>query len=100
MTNSQSKHYDTARLHLLPENLVCRWLLLLQGCGDSDDNDDAVTAPVPVVYRAEITRTQYGIAHIVAEDWGGLGYGHGYAFAQDNYCSLMQDIGPGTFMFS
>lgn len=75
---------------LLPLGLLC--LLLLQACADSDDKDDAVTAPAPVVYRAEITRTQYGIPHIVAEDWGGLGYGHGYAFAQDNYCVLMQEI--------
>ncbi len=74
---------------LLP---VLLYLALLQGCSNSDDNDDALTAPAPAVYRADITRTEYGIPHIVAEDWGGLGYGHGYAFAQDNYCALMQEI--------
>jgi acyl-homoserine-lactone acylase len=41
-------------------------------------------------YRAEIRRTEYGIPHIVARDYGSLGYGYGYAFAQDNLC-LMAD---------
>ena len=69
-------------------SVVLSILLLLPACSDSDDNDDFTAAP----YRAEITRTEYGIPHIKAEDWGSLGYGHGYAFAQDNYCVLMQEI--------
>jgi acyl-homoserine-lactone acylase len=43
-------------------------------------------------YRAEITRTAYGIPHIIANTWEGLGYGHGYAYAQDNFCVLMREI--------
>ena len=39
-------------------------------------------------YRAEIRRTSYGVPHILASDFGGLGYGSGYAFAQDNLCLL------------
>lgn len=69
-------------------SVVLSILLLLPACSDSDDDDDFTAAP----YRAEITRTEYGIPHIKAEDWGSLGYGHGYAFAQDNYCVLMQEI--------
>ena len=45
-----------------------------------------------VKYRAEITRTEYGIPHIIARNWEGLGYGHGYAYAQDNFCVLLQEI--------
>jgi acyl-homoserine-lactone acylase len=45
-----------------------------------------------VKYRAEITRTEYGIPHIIASNWEGLGYGHGYAYAQDNFCVLMREI--------
>lgn len=37
-------------------------------------------------FTAEIVRTQYGIPHITAPDYAGLGYGQGYAFAQDNLC--------------
>ena len=47
-------------------------------------------------YRAEIRRTAYGIPHIKAEDWAGLGYGHGYAYAQDNYCVAMRGIIAAT----
>jgi Penicillin amidase len=35
-------------------------------------------------YSAEIRRTAYGIPHVLAKDYGSLGYGYGYAFAQDN----------------
>jgi acyl-homoserine-lactone acylase len=41
-------------------------------------------------YSVDIRRTEYGIPHIVARDYGSLGYGYGYAFAQDNLC-LMAD---------
>ncbi|MER6582226.1 penicillin acylase family protein [Nonomuraea sp. NPDC001023] len=39
-------------------------------------------------YSAEIRRTEYGIPHVSAKDHGGLGFGYGYAFAQDNLCVL------------
>jgi acyl-homoserine-lactone acylase len=38
--------------------------------------------------RATIQRTAYGVPHILAADWSGLGYGYGYALAQDNFCVL------------
>jgi acyl-homoserine-lactone acylase len=38
--------------------------------------------------RATILRTSHGIPHIVADDFPGLGYGYGYALAQDNLCVL------------
>ena len=43
-------------------------------------------------YSAQITRTEYGIPHIVADDWGSLGFGQGYAFAQDRACTLLDQI--------
>jgi acyl-homoserine-lactone acylase len=43
-------------------------------------------------YAADIKRTQYGIPHITANDWGSLGFGYGFAFAQDNYCTLLRGI--------
>jgi acyl-homoserine-lactone acylase len=42
-------------------------------------------------YKVTITRTEYGIPHIVARDFGSLGYGYGYAFAQDNLCTMAAD---------
>jgi acyl-homoserine-lactone acylase len=43
-------------------------------------------------YTANITRTSYGVAHIVADDWAGLGFGQGYAFAQDRACTLIDQV--------
>ncbi|MEU6238506.1 penicillin acylase family protein, partial [Kitasatospora sp. NPDC047058] len=43
-------------------------------------------------YTAKIRRTEYGVPHIVARDFGGLGFGYGYAFAQDNLCQLADHV--------
>ncbi|MBW2404202.1 MAG: penicillin acylase family protein [Deltaproteobacteria bacterium] len=43
-------------------------------------------------YSATIVRTTYGIPHVTADDFGSLGYGAGYAYAQDNFCVLMKEI--------
>ncbi len=43
-------------------------------------------------YAAEIVRTTYGAPHITASDYGGLGYGSGYAFAEDNVCLLADQV--------
>ena len=71
--------------------------LFIIACSDSGSSSqpDAPVVEPPVeeiTYQATITRTEYGVPHIVAEDWGGLGYGHGYVFAEDNYCMLMEEI--------
>ena len=39
---------------------------------------------------ATIRRTKYGIPHIVADDFAGLAYGYGYAFAEDNICTIAE----------
>ncbi|KRP66765.1 acylase [Pseudomonas orientalis] len=41
---------------------------------------------------AEIRRTTYGVPHIRADDERGLGFGIGYAYAQDNLCLLANEI--------
>lgn len=41
---------------------------------------------------AEIRRTSHGVPHIRAKDERGLGYGIGYAYAQDNLCLLANEI--------
>jgi acyl-homoserine-lactone acylase len=45
-------------------------------------------APAPR-FAADIRRTAYGVPHITAKDMGGLGYGYGYASAEDNLCEIM-----------
>jgi acyl-homoserine-lactone acylase len=43
-------------------------------------------------YQATIRRTAFGIPHILADDWGGLGFGEGYAQAEDNACDLADQV--------
>lgn len=43
-------------------------------------------------FEASITRTTYGIPHITARDWRGVGYGVAYAYAEDNLCLLAEEI--------
>ena len=50
----------------------------------------AGTGQAAARYEATITRTTFGIPHIQAKDFGGLGFGAAYAEAQDNIC-LMAD---------
>ncbi len=62
--------------------------LILLAC----DAEESINEISGAQYQVAITRTQYGIPHITANDWGSLGYGHGYAYAQDNYCVMMRGI--------
>ena len=39
---------------------------------------------------ATIRRTDHGIPHITAKDYAGLGYGYGYALAEDNLCVIAE----------
>ena len=64
----------------------------LSACG-GDGNPDPYPFPGGPgggdgTYSAEIRRTAMGIPHIKAANWGSLGYGVGYAQAQDNLCTL------------
>jgi acyl-homoserine-lactone acylase len=50
------------------------------------------TTAAPSGYSAQITHTEFGIPHIVADDWGSLGFGQGYAYAQDRACTLIDQV--------
>ena len=43
-------------------------------------------------YDVTIRRDGHGVPHIVAGDFGSLGYGEGYAFAQDHACTLADQV--------
>ena len=43
-------------------------------------------------YKAEIVRTQYGIPHVTAADYGGAGYGQAYAYLEDNLCLIADKV--------
>lgn len=58
--------------------------IFLTACSGKGSNGGM---PAPQ-YAAEITRTSYGVAHIQAKDFAGVGYGLAYSFAEDNICML------------
>ena len=55
-------------------------VIIFASCG-SNFNDSAK-------YNVEITRTEFGVPHIKASDYGSLGYGEAYASAQDHVCNM------------
>ena len=72
---------------------------LLLACSDSSDDRGSVAPPEPpmppepaLTYQADIVWTEYGIPHVSADDWGSLGYGYGYANAQENFCVAMKEF--------
>ena len=83
---------------LVKQFLVITALVLLTACSDSSNSpppQPLPPAPEPepeFELSAEIRRTEYGIPHVTADDWESLGYGFGYAYAQDNYCVTMREI--------
>jgi acyl-homoserine-lactone acylase len=52
----------------------------------------AIPSAASARYDATIVRTQYGIPHITAKDWRGVGYGVGYAYAEDNLCMIAEEF--------
>src|SRR5688500_17827948 len=40
--------------------------------------------------QATIRRDTHGIPHILAADFAGMGFGYGYAIAEDNICTLAE----------
>ncbi|MFN6122049.1 MAG: penicillin acylase family protein [Actinomycetes bacterium] len=88
-------------------------LAVLAACNDDGADESAATttaetvddtaavaateppAPTTTVfdgYVAQVTRTEFGIPHIVADDWGSLGFGQGYTFAEDRACTLLDQV--------
>ena len=55
------------------------------GCSSSDSS-------AARDYSATIVRTTYGVPHITTDNYGDLGFGVAYAYAQDNVCLLMREI--------
>ena len=66
-------------------------ILVLSGCSSGNSNSSTGSSST-ASYDVTITRTTYGIPHVNANDWGSLGYGYGYSFAQDNLCTMMEEF--------
>lgn len=49
-------------------------------------------ATVTEQYEVTIARDAGGVPHITAADWGSLGFGQGYALAEDRACTLLDQV--------
>ncbi|MFT5484748.1 MAG: acyl-homoserine-lactone acylase [Halieaceae bacterium] len=58
----------------------------------SDAPDSMDGAMKTYAFDATLHRTEGGIPHIIARDWGSLGYGQAYAASQDHFCELARNI--------
>ena len=68
---------------------------LLSVTGQAQAVPAAPQAAAPAPYSATITRTEHGIPHIVAKDFGSLGFGSGYAAAGTSICTLADTVLTG-----
>ncbi len=59
---------------------------LLTGC------NNATPEPEPTQEHVSITYTSYGVPHISASSYRGMGYGVGYSQAAENLCTLAEQI--------
>jgi acyl-homoserine-lactone acylase len=75
--------------------LLLPMLLGLAACsGSGDSAPPVVTSPATPAakYTADIRRTSFGIPHIKGNTEGDIGFGIGYAYAEDNICALADEI--------
>ncbi len=66
-------------------------LCLLVACTESTTKG-APPSTAGAEFAADIRWTSYGIPHVKANDWKGLGYGFAYATARDAVCVIAEDL--------
>ncbi len=79
----------------IPVSLV----LGLVGCNSGTDdstapvnNDNTAQITIDPAKQVSIDYTSYGVPHITANNYESLSYGQGYAHAQENMCTLAEQI--------
>jgi len=89
-----SKPLGAVRAQVLTPVAMATLALVLSACGggSGDSNPAAPFTPANPDFAAEIRYTSYGVPHIKADNFKGLGYGYGYAFATDHICLFAQEL--------
>ncbi|WP_367166344.1 penicillin acylase family protein [Marinobacter sp.] len=60
--------------------------ILLAGCSGGSSSEQTSK------YQVDIRYTEFGVPHIIANDYGSLGYGAGYDHARNNLCTLSEQL--------
>jgi acyl-homoserine-lactone acylase len=67
--------------------------VLSLGLGACNRHSDTGHPELPAAkFNVELSRTTHGVAHVRADDFGSLGYGLAYAYAQDNVCMFADTL--------
>ncbi len=78
-----------------------RFVLLIAaivgGCKKAEEPPPQTSEPDPYdvqigPYEVDIRWTAYGVPHVQSDDYGGIGYGMGYAHSRDHVCTLADQI--------
>lgn len=78
-------------LRTLARPLILLGLAGLLGCASQSGLRPA-DIDADASYAAVVSRTDGGVAHIRADDFASLGFGTGYAMAQDNICLIADQM--------
>ncbi|AGM43446.1 penicillin acylase family protein [Aeromonas hydrophila] len=70
-----------------PFPLTLLGCLVLAGCQENSSEPDPARH-----YDVTLTYTEQGVPHIKAKDYASLGFGAGYAHAEENLCTLSEQI--------
>ena len=62
-------------------------VLLLSACSTAPESETTTAS-----FKTQIRWTSYGIPHVKADDWAGMGYGFAYATANDAVCVIADDV--------
>lgn len=60
--------------------------------GGDDDGGLTGDATTGGKYSVRVRRTESGVPHVQADNFGSLGYGYGYVFTDDNLCVFAEEI--------
>lgn len=87
--------YSSYKAGLCRMTLMALAVLVISACGSGGlGPDDPINVPGQQGgqgFSADVRTTSFGIPHIKADDFGGMGYGLGYVQARDNLCTLADD---------
>ncbi|WP_406460230.1 penicillin acylase family protein [Streptomyces sp. NBC_00111] len=76
------------RFRVRPPMVVTTAVVVMSTLAAAGTAATGSAAAEPGPDKPTIRYTEYGIPHIIASDWDGLGTGYGYAAAKDNICTL------------
>jgi len=73
--------------------ILCGGIIFaLSACEQAPTEPRVDTKEASQIEGLEVSRTQYGVVHVKAANYHGLGYGFAYSHAEDNVCLLAEHV--------